>query len=368
MKPRTILLLVFMIFACVLGCMLGNFGNGITIPINGQMVTFKSFIPVISVPSEIIGEPWFVINGVEVGLYNTLFTTIIVDIVIIVLVVLGRRGLGERPKNWFTNAWEGYVEVLYRNYIVPTLGARARTVLPIAVTVFTFIMIAGFFELVPGHESVGVVEPLVSEGSCAVQVGNLTLVTGEIVQTNVQQDCPYSPVSTAEHAEAAVSDVQTAEAGAEEGGDGSQGVFVVPFLRRPTSDLNTTLAMAIIAFLFIEIQGVRANGVRYFGNFFRFNTLRHAGSGMTGLINYIQFGVGFLELLSEFIRIISFSFRLFGNMFAGTILVFVMAFILPFVLPTLFLGLEFAVAIIQAFVFMMLIVVFTSLAVAHTEH
>jgi F-type H+-transporting ATPase subunit a len=55
-------------------------------------------------------------------------------------------------------------------------------------------------------------------------------------------------------------------------------------------------------------------------------------------------------------------------MFAGTVLVFVMGFILPFVLPTAFLGLEFAIAIIQAFVFMMLITVFTSLAVAHTEH
>jgi F-type H+-transporting ATPase subunit a len=69
-------------------------------------------------------------------------------------------------------------------------------------------------------------------------------------------------------------------------------------------------------------------------------------------------------LLSEFIRIISFSFRLFGNMFAGTVLVLVMAFLLPVVVPVAFLALEFAVAVIQAFVFMMLIVVFTSLAVS----
>jgi F-type H+-transporting ATPase subunit a len=360
---------VFLIFACVLGCMLGNFGAGINIPINGQMVTFKSYIPAISVPGEMIGQPWFTIGGAKVGLYNSLFTTFIIDAVIVVLVFLGRRGLsrtglGEKPRNWFGNAWEAYVELLYKNYIVPSLGARARTVLPIAVTIFTFIMIAGFFALVPGHESFGVVEPSSQAGTCAIRVGGVILITGEPVKTNVQQDCPYSPVAGSEHAAAAVTDVQTTEAGA----DGSQGVFLLPFLRRPTSDLSTALALALIAFLFIEIQGVRANGIRYFGNFFRFNTLRHAGSGMTGLINYIQFGVGFLELLSEFIRIISFSFRLFGNMFAGSILVFVMAFIVPFVLPTMFLGLEFAVAIIQAFVFMMLIVVFTSLAVAHTEH
>jgi F-type H+-transporting ATPase subunit a len=90
---------------------------------------------------------------------------------------------------------------------------------------------------------------------------------------------------------------------------------------------------------------------------------------MTGLVGNIQAGlVGPLELISEFIRIVTFSFRLFGNMFAGTVLVFVMTSILPVLLPAIFLGLEFAIAVIQAFVFMMLITVFTSLAVAHGEH
>ena len=364
MKPRTILLLAFMIFACVVGCMLGNFGNGIALPINGQSVTFKAFIPPISVPGELLVQPAINILGMKVGLYNTLFTTIIVDLVIIVLVILGRRGLGEKPKNWFTNAWEGYVEILYKNYIVPTLGSRARAVLPICVAVFTFIMIAGFFELIPGHESIGVLERVTTGGFCSVNVGGATLVTGVPVKTSAAKDCNFPAVGSVTGPAQASLTSDTSPQQAETGG----GVIVIPFLRRPTSDLSTTLAMALIAFIFIEIQGVRANGWSYFGNFFRFKTLRHAGSGMTGLINYIQFGVGFLELLSEFIRIVSFSFRLFGNMFAGTILVFVMAFILPMVLPTLFLALEFAIAIIQAFVFMMLIVVFTSLAVAHTEH
>ena len=361
MKPRTILLLAFMIFACVLGCMLGNFGQGITLPINGAPVTFKAFIPPIHVPAELLIQETITLPILgKVGLYNTLFTTIIVDVVIIVLVLVGRSGLGEKPRNWFTNAWEGYVELLYKNYIVPTLGARARAVLPICVAVFTFIMVAGFFELLPGHESIGVVERVATGGYCTADVGGVTLITGVPVKTNAAADCAPKTADGAAQA-SLTSDVKAAESSA-------GGAVVVPFMRRPTSDLSTTLAMALVAFIFIEIQGFRANGWRYLNNFFRFNTLRHAGSGMTGLTNYIQFAVGFLELLSEFIRIISFSFRLFGNMFAGTILVFVMAFILPFVLPTLFLGLEFAVTIIQAFVFMMLIVVFTSLAVAHTEH
>ena len=253
--------------------------------------------------------------------------------------------------------------MLYKQYIVPTLGARARAVVPIAVTAFTFIMIAGLFELLPGVESIGVVERVATGGFCSVNTGGVTLVTGQKINTDFAKDCGFKPEAAGGNAAVASITSDSPSAQTSQGG-----VIVVPFLRRATSDLSTTLAMAIIAFLFIEIQGVRANGVRYFGNFFRFSTLRHAGSGMTGLINYIQFGVGFLELLSEFIRIISFSFRLFGNMFAGSILVFVMAFIMPMVLPTLFLALEFAIAIIQAFVFMMLIVVFTSLAVAHTEH
>lgn len=349
-----------MIFACVLGCMLGNFGPGISLPIGGQDVLFKTFIPPIHVPGELLIQPSVEIFGMKVGLYNTLFTTLIVDAVIIVLVLIGRSGLGEKPRNWFTNAWEGYIEMLYKNYIVPTLGARARAVLPFVATLFTFIMVAGFFELIPGHESIGVVERKAEGGYCTAEIAGVTLITGVPVETSAAVDCAPKTADGAEQA-ALVSDVQAAD-------PVSTGAVVVPFLRRPTSDLSTTLALALAAFIFIEIQGFRANGVRYLGNFFRFNTLRHAGSGMTGLTNYIQFAVGFLELLSEFIRIISFSFRLFGNMFAGTILVFVMSFILPFVLPTLFLGLEFAIAIIQAFVFMMLVVVFTSLAVSHQEH
>jgi F-type H+-transporting ATPase subunit a len=148
------------------------------------------------------------------------------------------------------------------------------------------------------------------------------------------------------------------------------GAAVIPVLRRPTSSLSTTLALAVIAFLFIEFQGIRANGVHYFERFFQVGSWRRAHQGMmTGLVGNIQAGlVGPLELISEFIRIVTFSFRLFGNMFAGTVLVFVMMSILPVLLPAIFLGLEFAIAVIQAFVFMMLITVFTSLAVAHGEH
>ena len=376
MKPRTILLLAFLIFACVIGCVMGNFGNGITLMIEGQPVVFTAFIPVISVPAEMIGRPWFYIGDTPIGLYNTLFTTLIVDAVIVVLALLGRRGLGGiKPKTWFANAWEAYVELLYERFIVPSLGIRARVVLPIAVTIFTFIMIAGFFELVPGHESIGelhaVPEEMTQNGYCVAPAGPAYILTGQKVVEDFDAECPFkNPSGASGSPEVSLASDTLAAPGAAAEGGAPKGYAVIAFLRRPTSDLSTTLALALVAFIFIEIQGIRANGSHYFERFFNIGALKRGASsgGMSGLVNYIIFGVGFLELLSEFIRIISFSFRLFGNMFAGTVLVFVMGFILPLVLPTAFLGLEFAIAIIQAFVFMMLITVFTSLAVAHTEH
>jgi F-type H+-transporting ATPase subunit a len=198
--------------------------------------------------------------------------------------------------------------------------------------------------------AIGVIEPPhAGKGYCVHTSGSVSFITGYRM---TDPECQMS------HS-AGSSKVATV-AGAEASADA--GFIVVPFLRRPTSDLSTTIALALIAFLFIEIQGIRANGVHYFQKFLDFGNLRKGGM-MKGFIGYISFVVGFLELLSEFIRILSFAFRLFGNMFAGTILVFVMSFLIPMFLPTVFVALEFGVAVIQAFVFLMLITVFTSLAV-----
>ncbi|GIV84106.1 MAG: ATP synthase subunit a [Candidatus Roseilinea sp.] len=361
--------LVILVLAIVAGLLLSSF----TLNINGVAVPFKTFIPNIVVPSEPLGPDW---------LHNTLFTTLIVDAVIIVLALLGARGLRNTltGTNWFARAWETFIEFLYNNYLVPTLGSRAKVVAPIAISIFTFIMIAGFFELLPGHESVGKMEaaPANLRGFCAVKTGGLWLITGYEVDKakGFAESCGYTleqaeGVAVADGAKMAAltSDVRAAPTMAG-GTDPNAGAALIPFLRRPTSSLSTTLALAVLAFLFIEYQGIRANGIHYFSRFIQVDAWRRAHQGMMqGLVGNIQAGlVGPLELISEFIRIVSFSFRLFGNMFAGTVLVFVMTSILPTLLPTVFYGLEFAIAVIQAFVFMMLITVFTSLAVAHGEH
>ena len=123
----------------------------------------------------------------------------------------------------------------------------------------------------------------------------------------------------------------------------------VPYFRAPTADLNTTLALALITMVMVQIYGIRALGLSYFKKFL-------------DVRNPINFFVGLLELLSEFSKVLSFAFRLFGNIIAGEILLIVMAFLLPYLGPTPFLGLEVFVGFIQALVFMMLTTVFCNMA------
>ncbi|MGK2965327.1 MAG: F0F1 ATP synthase subunit A [Tepidiformaceae bacterium] len=129
--------------------------------------------------------------------------------------------------------------------------------------------------------------------------------------------------------------------------------IVNPFFRAAFSDLNNTLALAIMAFIFIEMWGFQVLGVGYLGKFF-----------VAPWKSPIMMFVGFLELLSEFIRVISFSFRLFGNIFAGSVLLLILTFLVPFLAPTGILALELFVGFIQAAVFSLLVLVFGLGAVA----
>lgn len=132
-------------------------------------------------------------------------------------------------------------------------------------------------------------------------------------------------------------------------------VKLVPLLRSAASDLNVTLALATITVFAIHVLAVGAIGFReHVSNFFSFK-------------GPIEFFVGILELISEFAKIISFSFRLFGNIFAGEVLLIITGFLAPFGAPIPFLMLELFVGFVQALVFAMLATVFISIAVA-THH
>ena len=131
----------------------------------------------------------------------------------------------------------------------------------------------------------------------------------------------------------------------------TQGNVFVPLLRTPTTDLNTTLALAIISFLTIEITGVLTLGVLKYSKKF------------VNLSSPVAFVVGIIELISNLGRLISFSFRLFGNIFAGEVLVLVAGYFLPYFLPVPLIAFEMFIGIIQALVFAMLTLFFIKLAI-----
>ncbi len=126
--------------------------------------------------------------------------------------------------------------------------------------------------------------------------------------------------------------------------------IIVPFLRSTNSDLNMTLGMAIISVFSIQMFGIMLIGTaKYSKRFFNFK-------------NPIFTFVGIIELVSEVAKLISFSFRLFGNVFAGEVLLVVISSLVPYVVPLPFYFLELFVGFIQAMVFAMLTLVFLKVA------
>lgn len=136
-------------------------------------------------------------------------------------------------------------------------------------------------------------------------------------------------------------------------GEGVHKVFV-PIFRAGSADLNTTLAFALIAVAAIQYFGLKHAGFKYVRHFFNFK-------------GPMDFAVGILELISEISRVISFAFRLFGNVFAGEVLLTVIAFLVPIIAPAPFLVMELFVGFIQALVFSMLTTVFISVAIGIGE-
>lgn len=131
---------------------------------------------------------------------------------------------------------------------------------------------------------------------------------------------------------------------------------LIPLLRPPGADLNFTLAIAIIAVVAVNLFAIFAVGPKIH---------------ITKFLNFkspIGFFVGILELISEFAKMVSFSFRLYGNIFAGEVLLVIVAFLVPYVAPLPFLFLEVFVGFIQAFVFAMLTIVFIAVATVEHEH
>jgi len=210
------------------------------------------------------------------------------------------------------------------------MGSRreAEKVFPIVATLFIFILLSNWIGLVPGVGTIGYLEEPKEE-----------IVHEETV----------APVD--EHA---APEGETEEAAAPAEAEAHGPVFV-PFFRSAYSDLNMTLALAIISVLATHVFGIMTIGFfKHAHKFFNFSSP-------------INFFVGILELFGEVSKMVSFSFRLFGNIFAGEVLLVVILSLVPYVAPLPFFALEVFVGFIQALVFSMLTLVFMKVAMAEAE-
>lgn len=298
------------------------------------------FIPVDPPHVSMGGEPLFS-NG-PAWFTNSFFTTILVDIFLIVLALLATRGMKMVPSG-LQNMMEMVVEGLF-GLCESVAGKDTARYFPWVATIFLFIIFSNWSGIIPGVGSIGIVhgsedthieEP--AEGEEATEEehsrnldGQLAMAGGDLILVE--------PL-----------DVEPALAAAEEGH-----AKFVPLFRPPSADLNMTFALALVTMFMVQYFGVRALGKNYFTKFF---TLRGEGA-MKGINAF----VGILELISEFSKILSFGFRLFGNVFAGEIILMTMAFLITFLLPVPFYVLEVFVGFVQALVFMMLAVIFFSLS------
>ncbi len=328
---KFVIFIAVIVGLCSLAGALGKLGN----------------FPAVALPAE---AP-FSIGGFPVA--NTLITTLIADAVLLLFVFAAMRKIrrgdpdADIPRG-AQNIFELMMDALY-GLSKNVAGSNAAKIFPIMATIFLFVLFANWMEMVPGMESIGTMHtPHEGTGFKPVE-----LIAGVYTVDRAQ------PVEIAAHA----AEGEAAPAEGKHADELCTSCIVVPFFRVPTSDINTTLALALVTMVLVQVFGFRALGGAYIYKFINIPALQKGGMGI------MFFVVGFLELISEISRILSFAFRLLGNIFAGGVLLFVMTSLMPFILPVPFYGLELFVGFIQALVFSMLSLAFISGAMAsHDSH
>lgn len=264
----------------------------------GGMILPGKVLPVISMAAERL--PLF---GTEVP--NTLPTTFLAMLILLAIALAYRLSLRQAERTGRRSGLalliESIVEAGYG--VVENIAGKeyAPAFFPLIATFFLFILIANWLGLLPGVGSIGM---------------------------------------WAEHHGERV---------------------LVPFLRAANADLSTTLALGLVSVIAAQYFGFRFQGPRYLRKFFNFSAPKDAGK-LRPLLMISNGFVGILELVSELIKIFSFAFRLFGNIFAGEVLLIVVAYLATFIVSLPFMGLELFVGFVQAMIFSMLSLIFFTLA------
>ncbi len=344
-------------------------------------------LPVIMVPGEVVWEDFLGIDGLTIT--NTLIGTLLADVLLLVFAFGAVRRMQLVPGRW-QGLFAVITDALY-GLAKTSAGHNARKIFPLMATIFLFLLVGNWVKLVPGAESIGLMH-CAHEGVNGYQRNGIILDVDQALYageraTEADYEACYAKEHGVAHAEEAASGEEgSGEPGAAvEGGEISAGdeeaaategvrddlYAVTPFVRGMATDLNLTLALGLVAFVAIQYFGVSALGLHYFTKFINTPALENMGRRPMGAMDFV---VGLLELVLEFAKIISFGFRLFGNLFAGGVLLFVMSFLVSMLVPAAVYVLELFVGLIQAFVFSMLLLIFSATAMHgheiqdHDEH
>lgn len=230
------------------------------------------------------------------------------------------------PSGW-QNAMEWLIEALL-GLVEGVVGKeRGKKFFPLVATFFLFILVSNLLDVFPGVDTVGSIDGTLIQSINAANHTHYAPVAGFLL---------FGSISNA----------------------------VIPWIRPATTDLNLNIAMALIAVITAQVFGFTTLGFgEHVSKYLNFKALF-----TFSLTGFIEFFVGLLEIISEIARIISLAFRLFGNIFAGSIVLAVFAFILPFLADVIFIPFEIFVAGVQAFVFALLTLTYLQLATSsHAE-
>jgi len=284
---------------------------------------YSPVLPHIQLPAERYSHtPLFTLPVIgEFYWTNTLTAMVLVDLILLAIALSVRSAIksGKEVLEGFGGAVETILELIY-NLTESTAGKYAKKIFPWFATITLMVLVSNWMELIPGVDSIGILEH-------------------------------------AEHGHPVQSVLGFAKTLVKDGGEHGETFMLIPYVRTLSTDLNFTVALALISVFMTQVIGLQAKGISYFSKFFNVK-----GLFSKPIFGVIDFGVGLLEIVSEVSKILSFSFRLLGNIFAGTVLLFVIGSLVPVFAQSLFQLLEFFVGLIQALVFGMLTMMFMAQA------
>ena len=371
-SPKTLLLTIVLISIFVVSILGGALGDAFGLGF------LSSSLPAIQLPAEIVLHGFDTPIG-KWDLMNTMLTTWLAMLVLIILSLLVKNGLKEIP-----GRLQALFEVIFEFFLQLCESVagkeKARRFFPLVFTIFVFIVVANWMGILPGFGTVGRIadpseiahhhdvhhysDPALGEAGHDDSHGKAKDPHGKSEEhSDDHHDDHLGKVKlhvfTGDQsfgflAPGSLSEQLTFDEYEEKHGDvgeGKRAGHLVPFLRAANTDVNMTLAIALVAMVMVHYWGFSILGA--FG---------HAGKFINFREGPVGFFVGLLELISELAKVISFTFRLFGNIFAGEVLLMAMGFLLPLIGLIPFMGLELFVGVIQAFIFAMLTLVFAAMA------